>query len=93
MNSAPASSPFPKSIPTNKRQSLNRKARDGRQNGRLGQAVYTYGIEQQDLGGGAASPNANRNKVVNFVKAIINNQVQSMSDSTLAAYNMYRAGQ
>jgi len=52
--------------------------------------VYTYGIEQQDLGGGAASPNANQNKVVNFVKAIINNQVQSISDSTLANYNMYR---
>jgi len=52
---------------------------------------YTYGVEHQGLGGGADSSNANQNKVVNFVKAIINNQVQSMSDSTLAStYNMYR---
>ena len=55
---------------------------------------YTYGIEHQSLGGGADSSSLNRNKVVNFVKAIINDQVQSMSASTLAnTYNMYRTRQ
>ncbi len=54
---------------------------------------YTYGLEHQDLGGGDDSPSSEQNSLLNFIKVIINNQVQSMSDSTLANYNMYRTRQ
>jgi len=54
---------------------------------------YTYGLEHQDLGGGDDSPSSEQNSLLNFIKVIINNQVQSLSDSTLANYNMYRTRQ
>ena len=55
---------------------------------------YTYGITHQDLAGGDDTSDADLNKVVNFVKAIINDQADSMSDATLEnSYNMFRSRQ
>ena len=55
---------------------------------------YTYGIEHQDLGGGAESPFINQYKMINFIKAIINNETKFISASSLAnTYNMYQTRQ